>query len=179
MADAARLESLARRAYEGARLRRAFLFALPLLPIAVVAGCLGGKLPSACCVGALAYAAAVAFLWRGRELGEAVLPGVVAGVVPLTLALCAKAYGHVCTGEECVSLCVPACTLGGVVAGAYLAILGRRRGMGLPFWLAAGAVATAVGTLGCSCVGYGGVLGLVGGLLVPQVAAAGLRLARR
>ncbi len=167
-------EARARRAYEIARLRRGLLHAMPLGAV-VFAVALGGYRAGATFpLGALLYASAVLFLWRGQQLGEGVFPGAIAGLVPLTLAFCAKSYGHVCTGSACVSLCVPACVLGGMLAGSVITFVARRRSAPdssrTTFFLAASAVALLTGALGCSCVGFGGVIGLFGGLAVPFLA---------
>jgi hypothetical protein len=90
-----------------------------------------------------------------------VLPGLAAGIVPLALALCANHIGHACMGDECMTVCIPACATGGVVAGLAVAAIGIRRRSGAAFWLATSAVALLTGAMGCGCVGYTGVIGLV------------------
>ncbi len=113
MADALQaLEARARRAYEGARLRRA---ALGTVPVALLAGAaalvttelwptLGAGL-GLCLLGLLA-------LWRGQGLQCALLPGVLAGALPLVLALCATRAGHHWLGAWCTPVCLAACALG-------------------------------------------------------------------
>ena len=92
--------------------------------------------------------------------------GLKAGVVPLALALTARRIGHVCTPEGCLSLCVPMCAVGGLIAGLVLSAAARRSPIpGLT--LAGGAIISlAVGTMGCSCVGLGGISGLTLGLAI-------------
>lgn len=158
------LRARAREAYERGRLSRSIVFALPLGMIAVVACLLGAAPRTAGLCGATLVAAAALFLWRGRSLGRSVFPGVVAGLVPLACALTARSIGHVCTGERCLSMCVPACALGGFVAGLLLARAGRGAAQPVAFFLGGGGLTILVGALGCSCVGSGGVLGLAVGL---------------
>jgi hypothetical protein len=98
-------------------------------------------------------------LWYGRDPQRAVLPGIAAGPVPLVLALCANNM-HSCGLEGCASLCVPACALGGVVAGSAVASVGNQRRAGIWFWLSASALALLTGAMGCACIGYSGVIGL-------------------
>jgi hypothetical protein len=115
----------------------------------------------------------VSVLWYGRDLRRAVLPGFVAGLVPLTLATCANHVGHLCTGENCMLWCVPACTVGGLAAGLAISVVGYRGRRGLGFWVAASAISLLTGAMGCSCAGYAGVLGLALGFgagLVPGFA---------
>ena len=163
---------LAKRAYERGRVRRAALAVAPLAVVVFTAAMLGSRPTTACLLGCLLLPSSAALLWRGQALGRAVMPAVLAGLIPLGLALAAKAYGHVCTGEECVSLCMPACTTGGLIAGGVLAWLFRRGRLPRSALLAGGGVALLTGALGCSCAGYGGVLGLLGGLLVFVVPTA-------
>jgi hypothetical protein len=98
-------------------------------------------------------------LWYGRDPQRAVLPGVAAGLVPLVLALCAN-HVHACGVDGCTTLCVPACAVGGVVAGLAVAGVGNQRKAGPWFWASASALALLTGAMGCACVGSAGVVGL-------------------
>ncbi len=159
----------AMRSYESSRARAALFVALPVVALVCVACGCGTRPLTAALVGSVLVGAAWLFRWRGQALGRAVLPGIVAGIAPFALALGAKAYGHVCTGTSCVSLCIPACTLGGAVAGFYIARTARRQSSPFVFLLGASGLATLVGCLGCSCVGLGGVAGLAAGLFVTSL----------
>ena len=157
-------EARALAAYERARFRHASLGAAPLLAAGAMAVCVSERpMPSLCCA-LLLVVSAIVLRWRGRDLGAALVPGLLAGSVPLSLALLARAWGHVCVGGSCVSLCFPACAAGGVIAGLYLSHVAVRRGAGVPFLAAGFGVAVLVGALGCSCVGFGGALGMAAGL---------------
>lgn len=162
----------AERAYELGRARHAAVLAVPLVALSIVAACLGARPVTAGVVGVALLTATWFFLWRGQTLGRSVFPGILAGLVPLALAVGARSYGHVCTGSQCVSLCIPACTVGGVLAGFLIARAGRHAASRGRFVLGASALAVLVGSLGCSCVGYGGVAGLGVGLLVTLLPAA-------
>lgn len=151
-------------AYERSRVWHAIQLAAPLLALAVVAPLLGATPATSALAGGAAVVLATLMWWRGRDAGRAVYPGVAAGLVPLALALSARAYGHVCTASGCVSLCVPACTAGGLVAGLLIARAGRAQRRPLVFYGSAATLALLVGSLGCSCVGASGVLGLLLGL---------------
>lgn len=169
--DPALAEARAKSAYESGRRGLASYVALPLLALGVLGACMGTRPVYALIVGALIAALAWVCIWRGRVAGRAVLPGVVAGLVPLTLAYAAQTYGHVCTGNACYSLCLPACTSGGFIAGLVIARLGRNVASPVRFWGLAALLAGLEGSLGCSCVGYGGVMGLAVGLVITLVPA--------
>jgi hypothetical protein len=160
----------ARRAYELGRARRALLGFLPVLGL-VGGACLLSDSPSwTGSLGLCMFFLGVVMLWRGRDLKRAVLPGVAAGSVPLVLVLCARHFGHMCTGTSCSTLCMQACAAGGAVAGLAVASVGNSRRSGPGFWLAASALAILTGAMACSCLGISGVVGLAlgyGGGLVP------------
>jgi len=166
----------AKRAYELGRARHAATLALPVGALSVAAACLGSRPQTSALVGLALLAVTWLLLWRGQTLGRSVFPGVVAGLVPLVLALGARSYGHVCTGSECVSLCIPACTIGGAVAGFVIARAGRNATSRPLFIVGAGTLAVLVGSLGCSCVGYGGVAGLNVGLIAMLLPTLALRV---
>lgn len=155
-----RIEHRVRLHYEWGRLRRACLGFTPAIAIVSFAVMASKRPASALAFGSMLFVAGAALLWYGRELKRAVLPGVLAGLTPLALSLCANRLGHVCTGERCLMLCVPACMVGGLAAGLALAALGYRRRYGLGFWMGASTLALLTGAMGCACVGYSGVAGL-------------------
>ena len=167
--DLDRIERRARTRYEWTRLKRALIGFSPVLFVVVAAVALARYPMWAFAFGAALFVGGVVLLWYGRDLKRAVLPGFAAGFVPLTLALCAVRVGHACTGDGCMMLCVPACTLGGLVAGFTVAAVGLARRGGPSFWLSAAGVAMLTGSMGCSCVGQAGVAGLALGLVVGMV----------
>lgn len=112
----------------------------------------------------------------GARWTRGVLPGLLLGVVPLGCSLSAARLGHVCWNGGCASLCVPLCAAGGVVAGLLLARAARSTRHPLALWLAGGSIVLATGSLGCACVGVGGLGGMLAGFL-PS--AALLALPRR
>lgn len=146
--------------------------AFPLSALCLVGACLGTTPLVAVAIGAGLLAVAWFFLWRGQSLERSVFPGVLAGIVPLALAVGARAYGHSCTGVACTTLRIPACTIGGALAGFVIAYAGRSASSRGSFLGGAGVLAALVGALGCSCVGIGGVAGLALGLLATVVPAS-------
>lgn len=162
-AELQRFERRARLQYEWARARRAVLGFVPAVALIALAASLTRRPGSALAFGALMFVSGAFLLWYGRDLKRAVLPGVVAGFVPLTLALGANRIGHFCTDEHCMMLCMPACLTGGVVAGLSIATLAHGTRQSPRFWVAASAVALLTGAMGCSCSGSSGVLGLTVG----------------
>ncbi|MBN2196723.1 MAG: hypothetical protein JW751_28195 [Polyangiaceae bacterium] len=157
--DLDRMRWRVRLAYELGRLRLALLGMAPVALIAAAAVCVAHRPASAFAFGVATVVAGVVMLWYGRDPQRAILPGVAAGLVPLVLATCAN-HWHSCGPHGCTSLCVPACTLGGVVAGLAVASVGNRRRAGIWFWVSASGIAVLTGAMGCSCVGYSGVVGL-------------------
>jgi hypothetical protein len=164
-----------RRAYELARLRRALWAVAPLLLLSAIVAAIGGRYAVALPTGLLLFAGGVLALWYGREPGFGVLPGALGGGLALVLALCANQMGHFCTGERCMSWCLPACVVGGVLAGAVVSVVGIRQRRRAGYWLSASAITLLTGALGCSCVGYAGVAGLgagfTGALLISALAS--------
>ena len=179
--DSTELEKLRRRArlkYEWSRLSRALLGFAPVLLIVVLAACVAKRPSSTLLFGAGMFSVGVVLLWYGRDLKRAVLPGLAAGFVPMVLALCANHMGHYCTGDECMSLCVPACAGGGTVAGLTVAYFGYRGNHGLAYWGASSVVALLTGAMGCACIGYSGLLGLGAGYLASLVPMAVRKFSR-
>lgn len=165
-------ERRARRAYETSRLWRAALAFAPVLVIVAGSALLGEHIGYTLACGAVLFAVGVALLWYGRDVRRAVLPGVLAGLVPLVFALCAKHMDHACMGDVCWNVCVPACALGGFIAGIVVTLVRGQRRSGIAFGWVASAVTILTGALGCSCAG---VLG-VGGLVVGFAASTGIGL---
>jgi hypothetical protein len=169
--DLALVERRARLAYELGRVRLALLGVAPVALIVTAAAIFAYRPMTTLVLAVSTVVASGAMLWYGREPQRAVLPGVGAGLVPLVLALCATHF-HACGPEGCSTYCLPACICGGVVAGLAVAAVGHRRRAGLLYWLSASGLCLLTGAMGCSCVGYAGVVGLgVGfaGGVVPVV----------
>jgi hypothetical protein len=158
--DLSQLERRARRKYEWARARRAILGFTPSLVLVAIAAAMNKHPMSAVAFGTAMFVVGAGILWYGRDIRRAVLPGLAMGLLPLAVALCVNHVGHACLGDRCMTLCVPACAVGGLAAGVGIAIIGLRRKQGWPFWVGATVLTLLTGAMGCSCVGYGGVAGL-------------------
>ncbi|WP_394832935.1 hypothetical protein LVJ94_41185 [Pendulispora rubella] len=158
--DLDRIERRARMRYEWARAWRAILGFAPVWLVVGLACAFTHRPSWAAAFGVGAFVMGAVMLWYGRDVKRAVLPGLAAGLVPMLFALCANHVQHVCTGGACMTLCMPACVVGGIVAGVAIAGIGHRRRAGLGFWLGASAMTVLVGAMGCSCIGYSGVIGL-------------------
>jgi hypothetical protein len=165
------IERHVRARYEWHRVRHALLGFSPALAIIAAAGFLGDHPAATMLFGAMMFATGVSLLWYGMDHRKAVLPGVVAGVLPLGMALGAAQFGHLCTGDACLSLCVPACTAGGLAAGLVVGLVGQRQKRAPGYWSGACVLALSTGAMGCTCVGYSGVLGLCIGFLAGFVPA--------
>ncbi len=162
------LERRTRARYEWSRAKRAILGFAPILPVVLVATAIARHPSVTGAFGIGAFIAGAAMLWFGRDPKRAVLPGVLAGFVPLALVLCTS-HMHGCMGDGCMMMCVPACSVGGLVAGLAVASVGNRRRAGVVFWLSASALALLTGAMGCACVGYFGVAGLAVGFAAGVV----------
>jgi hypothetical protein len=166
--DLARVERQVRVAYELGRLRLSLLGVVPVLLVTAFAVLVTERPLSALAFGALTVAAGAGMLFYGRDPQRAVLPGVAAGMVPLVLALCANRVHH-CGADGCSTLCVPACIAGGILSGLLVASIGHRRGAGATFWWSASALALLTGAMGCTCIGFSGVIGLALGFGLGSV----------
>lgn len=165
-------------AYERGRKRWALLTAAPLLLLPLASYFLGDRLGSSVALGALLVTGGAVLLWRGGELSQGLSAGLRAGLLPLGLAHAANLYGHICTPAGCTSLCVPACALGGVAAGVLVARAAARSNHSMTVLVSGAAVAVAIGALGCACIGFSGMAGMVAGTVAASVTARAL-VARR
>jgi hypothetical protein len=160
--DLARIERRARFRYERARARDALFGFAPVLAIVASAALLGRHSTLTLGLGLVLLIAGTVLLWYGREPKRAVLPGVLAGLIPLVIVLCANRL-HGCSGDNCMMVCIPACVAGGVLAGLVVAAVAARRHAPLAFWVSVSGLTLLTGAMGCACVGYAGVLGLGAG----------------
>ncbi|WP_342374791.1 hypothetical protein NVS55_26110 [Myxococcus stipitatus] len=148
-----------RRTYELARLRRALMGILPVVLVTAVAAFVATRPTAPLAFGLVTAFAGAMMLWHGKDPQKAFLPGVIAGLVPLGLALGAGAL-HTCGAGSCSYVCVPACVLGGVVAGFAVAGVSLQRRAGVWFWVSASGLALLTGAMGCGCMGSAGVIGM-------------------
>lgn len=160
-----------RLAYEWGRAKRAIFGAVPALILMGGAAVLGDTPRWALAFGGALFLVSCAMLWYGRDPQRAVLPGLVAGILPLVLVLASRHLGHFCTGASCTTLCIQACTIGGMLAGFGVASAGNASRAGLGFWVAASAIAILTGAMACSCLGIAGIVGLSVGFGVGAVPA--------
>jgi len=171
------LERRFRHVYERARLKRAFVGFLPMVALILVSIAFGGRPDAAIVLGPLLIGAGVLALWYGQEPARGVLPGALAGGAALVLALCANHVGHFCTGDRCMSWCLPACITGGFLAGALVSFVGVRQRRRAGYWVSASGITLLTGALGCSCIGFSGMIGLAVGFVI--VASTSYAVTRR
>lgn len=165
-------------AYERGRLKWAAVSVLPIAVIPLASFAIGRQLITSALLGVALLAVGTALLWRGQGFGRGLTVGLKAGLVPLVLSHAANLYGHVCTANGCTSLCVPACVLGGAAAGFVIASSAIRTPARWQVIGAGAVTACLIGAFGCSCVGFGGIAGLVLGMAVSLTAARLLPAAR-
>jgi hypothetical protein len=165
------LES-ARSAYERGRVAKALRTAALVVPMMLLSfGCCGSQV-AALAIGAVLAAAVTVLVWRGGVAGRAVLPGLLAGAVPLAFPLLACPACQRAGWVGAASL--GACVVGGLASGAIVAAYTLRvREDRAVFLVTAGGVAAVAGSLGCVIVGMGGVVAMAIGLMLA--APLGLR----
>jgi hypothetical protein len=162
----AALKERARRAYERGRVRYAVWMALPTAVVALLGGLMGEPAGLEALTGMLLFGVAVFCYYRGQHVEKGVLPGIAAGAIPFVFAHVARASEHCGACGECTSFCLPACVLGGIAAGLLIAHFAKPSRPARVSWVSAGIVASLTGALGCACIGVGGILALLGGLLL-------------
>ncbi len=152
-------------AYEASRRRLGGAAAVLVALVPLASYGVGGRAMTAAALGVSLVVLMGAAVWRGGPFALAATSGLKAGLVPLIVSHAANLYGHVCIpGQGCTSLCVPACTAGGVVAGAFVEYVARNSKNPMLVRVGGAGLAFCTGSLGCSCVGYAGMLGLTLGL---------------
>jgi hypothetical protein len=163
--------------YARGRRRRVLAELVPVVAYVALLAALTGLRAQVLVVSALALVLSALALWRGETMGRAVYPGLLVGVVPFACSFAGGRIGHVCTGDTCVSLCMPLCAAGGALAGLLVARAVRREGSTL-LAVVMGGLALAVGSLGCPHAGTASLSAMGLGLLGPLVLARFMPRAR-
>lgn len=157
------LELAARRAYERARLRRAFLGALPIAGVVAFATVATTQLLPTVGAAALLVTAGVIALWWGNGFQRALLAGLLAGLFPLVSIVCAARFGHLCFGSACTSVCLASSAVGGLGAGVIVGSRRLHRRVRGATLAAAAGFAVITGAMGTTCVGLRGFALFVAG----------------
>ena len=163
------------KAYAKGRRARVLAELVPVAGFVMLLSAASGLRAQVLFVSALALLLATIALWRGESVGRAVYPGLLVGVVPFVCSFAGGHLGHVCTGDACMSLCMPLCATGGALAGLLVARVALREPH-LGHGVVMGALALAVGSLGCPHAGFASLASMGLGLVVPLACA---RLGRR
>jgi hypothetical protein len=177
--DRARLR--ARRAFERAQWRAAFVTAAPLAVIAPLAALLHeGATPSATGLIAIALGAALLVAgWRGDGWRRGATVGLVAGLPGLLLPRVVLApIGHcaMCAPLDVSGMtCFLACGGAGLFAGVVVGALAARDPAPVRFAITAGAIACLTAALTCIVAGMAGVTGIAAGIAASTAPAAILR----
>lgn len=162
------IEHNARRAYERGRLRYAMMGSLPVALLSSIAVSFGSHRTLDFATGLAVIVLGIFYLYRGKLAGRALFPGVTAGTIPLVLALLANGSHSGCPHHETVSLCLVACITGGIVSSLLIVRFARREAHHISAWGLSTLPTLLVGSLGCGCLGYSGVIALVGALLISS-----------
>lgn len=177
--DVERLERRVRAVYERARLRNAVVGFAPMLLLVALALLVGHRGSLILGTGAVLFGVGVLALWYGREPARGVFPGALGGGLAAVLALCASQMTFLCTGQACLSWCIPACTASGAIAGGIVAFVGLRQQRRAGYWISATAITLLAGALGCSCMGYAGLGALTLGMAAVMALSWAAPIGRR
>jgi hypothetical protein len=161
----------ARQAYERGRVRHAALAALPFAIVGALAGAPDGRL-TALIGAALLLAVAAVALFRGQDVGRAIVPGALAGALPVAMVTLSMRYAHVCTTVSCTTVCLAACAVGGALAAAVVHFHARRADSPRQAWFGGAMIATAMGFVACTCLGILGIAAMTAGVLVGSLPRA-------
>jgi hypothetical protein len=152
----------ARSAYERGRVVHAIRAAWLALPMVAFSMTLAHRPELSLGAGAGLIVLALALRYRGGPTGRAVMPALIAGLVPLLLPMIMRMGGHCCIAGACWPVCMIGCILGGVTAGLMIGFASalERESRGA-FLIAATAISGLSGVLGCAIVGAAGMAGML------------------
>jgi hypothetical protein len=177
--DLEALQAQARSAYERGRWRLGLQAAWPALVMAGLCVALGGQLFATLGLGVVLAAVIAKATHSGRGASRAVIPGLLAGALPLAVGLIACRVPHACVAGFCVSWCAPLCLGAGGLAGVILGARATRApAERQPSMFVGMTVAVLTGSLGCLVVGLGGVVGMLVGVSLGATAGLVPRLVR-
>lgn len=164
------MERRMRRAYERGRVKRASWLILPWLAVLAVGLWFGPFGIFDYVLGTSLATTGFVYLWRGQLAEQSLVPGVLAGVIPLGLALLANGPNPHCThGNGGVSMCTLACAVGGVIAVLRISQFARKSERApMAFGLAV-IPAFLLGSIGCGCIGYTGVMAMAGAMFLTSI----------
>ena len=161
------------RAYELGRLRSASRIAIVLVPLAAVCFFESRGRAACVCVAGVLFSLCVWLRWRNRRGFEVVATGLQAGAVPLVTGLALDRLGIECGLAGGASYCTALASVIGLGAGAYIGARERQWRGRIQSVITAGAVAILAATLGCVRLGWVGVSGVVVGIALGALVAAG------
>jgi hypothetical protein len=152
----------ARSAYERGRIVHALRGAWLALPMVAFSMTMSHRPELSLGAGVPLIVLALALRYRGGPTGRAVLPALIAGLVPLLLPMIMRMGGHCCIAGACWPVCMIGCILGGVTAGLMIgfgsALERESRGA---YLVAATLISGLSGVLGCAIVGAAGMAGML------------------
>ena len=158
------LKRQARQAYEWARLRSALPWALVGVALGAIAVWRGA--PHAGGFAGVLAMLLVWLRWRGQDIGRAVIPGLAAGSLGYAAPLIYAAQHGCCAGSSCSDACTMVCAVGGLGTGLLLARAVIKGPQALGFAVAVSAVAGMTAAVGCTAMGWVGLVGVAVGWAV-------------
>lgn len=169
-------EKRAMRNYELARLRVASRVAIVVVPIVCVAMAISSQPTDCACIGFLLLLGVMGMRWYGRGLDRIVIPGLLAGTIPMFAGLLKSKFPSADAEVACIALCSL-----GFLSGAYLArsaftnCTARVKG-----WIGGVGVAAATALMGCIGDGMEAPFGVaIGGVFVALYYSYSTRSAGR
>jgi len=156
-------EKRAMRNYELARLRVASRVAIVVVPIVCVAMAISSQPTECACIGVLLLVGVMGMRWYGKGLDRIVVPGLVAGTIPMFAGLLKSKFPSANAEAACLVLCSV-----GFLSGAYLARSAFANSTAsMKGWIAGVGVAAATALMGCIGGGLEAPFGVaIGGLFV-------------
>jgi hypothetical protein len=163
------VERRMRRAYELGRIKYAVTRSVPLVALTAFALYLGPLRSFDLAMGFAFVMTALLYLWQGQLAARALKPGIVAGLFPLILALVANGQNPGCSHGNLLSLCAFACAVGGSIAALRITQFSRTEEHQPTAFLLAVLPTLLLGSLGCGCIGFTGVVAMSGALFVVSL----------
>ena len=157
--DHSQLKQKARNVYERARLCKALKVMWFIVPLASCYAILSPTPLLCASIGTGLVLLSVYFGWRGMELEQAIMPGLltgtIAGIPPLFTSCCLSEH----TLRSSYMSCMLPCLLSGILAGSFLAWwVQTHEAPSRTIWLAGGLLASLTASLGCLSLGFTGAL---------------------
>lgn len=161
------IETLAMQAYERGRVRIGLAAAGWIVLFAAFLCTLSAKPVFTATIGIVLAAVTGFAAFKGRMIAGASRSGILAGLIPASLALSARELGHACSiGGMCLSWCMLGCAAGGIAAAVIIVRRAGRWQRSPAYWYLASLSMFATASLACSCAGFTSLIALAVGFVM-------------